>query len=1422
MEPAVHRATRGRGLAPYHEGGNSKRPLHRNRQWVADGVTSRSGMNTPQAGGDGDRWERGGTRGSKGRARGTRGKSSNVSVTPLRRGVVDGGTTASEGEHSEVDDETEVEEVYPPDPETPEERERFWQELVKNREAERKKAIAEGKMDDPLVQKSLKDAITMVGTCSDMCPRFERYRRERENNLTEWETIPGTKRVDHKRAVKMYERAAGDKTLPSDLRPPKVLKRTLDYLFHDLLPRGGFSATFSFIRDRSRAVRNDFTMQHEMGPLAIECHDRCARFHILAIHLERNSSGFSIPLEEQQLMNTLQSLKEFYEDQRGCYQSPTELEMRVYHRLIHIRDQRERHEDIPDFLLKHPVFELTTRFRARVQAKSAPITKTSALAVDAEAMQIFVELATVLRREGNVVMTYLIACILERLFGKDTIEDIEAIRGELTYSDIIDGYSGPHPQTEDTEDDPMHTYEDAQGSSGFVTEHPPPQQSPRASLPNGAQWMNDDSVPKPTESTVFNIPSVPISEQVTANPVASAFSNLPSVPNVFGTGTFGVLTTSETHPPTAPPPVFLQGPPSSNQPSFTPAVSSSGPIIPSALVGGRRFVESELKPESEQVASAALNLLRTVPSPPPSSLSATQTAGNNARPVQLSSVFEVQSTPSLLQTHPIVSSSTVELLIPSTSSSSSIPPVLSSLNTTNLTLETRPQPADESIPVTQPGSFDQQKVPISSNLPPAPPAPTPDLTLPSTTSGSFQETPPSQPPPLNRHQPISLPPTPTATIFIPNSATPSQGSRRNTSSLRSIQTSSLSASATEILSPLIIPSPSTSKFLASSAPHLLRRDSFQSPLRSSAVVASSETYNDMPKANSLAQSDQIDVMGAAASRFARKCYLVKTYFSQWRRRLSDRAKWIEACKRSQEYSERVHAERLSRSTATAVPPKKRRIVPTEDSVPRKRRAKSRPVSEFKSPQTDEELARRFETNHEEHAHRWARGSFLHLLQSYLDPSSSRLPPNWAAWLSLNQENDGTAIWLEQKFDVPESGQWKSGNVFEMPISQSHIEVERFYPGVIIFERTPMSGTDVIEKKYRILDDCARLREIIKTLPPDRHYVPSLLCISWTSEPPDVTKDFDDMVVTVTAQGLLASCHQLSVTSRALDTESNFEVLLRSISFDRDGHLVRSISIDGVLEDWESIWDEMTTWVAKCTIRGEFNWDLHFWFLHGVVKLLDHLVNSAVGLFGKDIIQADLTHLQPPSIVDSDSTFDTVLDWLEQLPPMDVKEHLIKDITTHRSLGRDFPTLSFVSQAYTLASALVAYNADLDPGVHARVRKDSLEHAKKSLLSFKSNLEDEFNSHIARLRHPPKRVPSSNSDRSACKKRRVSDSEASVSTEDLESLPFTSHEPSPSLSAATSVQSLDRTPLVTPAMLRSLTRDVRGKYGHSTPSLLGRR
>ena len=62
-------------------------------------------------------------------------------------------------------------------------------QLVKAREEERARAIREGKMDDPTKPKRLEEAITMVGTCQDMCPEFERYRRERENNLDKWECV---------------------------------------------------------------------------------------------------------------------------------------------------------------------------------------------------------------------------------------------------------------------------------------------------------------------------------------------------------------------------------------------------------------------------------------------------------------------------------------------------------------------------------------------------------------------------------------------------------------------------------------------------------------------------------------------------------------------------------------------------------------------------------------------------------------------------------------------------------------------------------------------------------------------------------------------------------------------------------------------------------------------------------------------------------------------------------------------------------------------------------------------------------------------------------------------------------------------------------------------------------------------------------
>ena len=109
--------------------------------------------------------------------------------------------------------------------------------------------------------------------------------------------------MDPALAVKAYHRpaAGNEQALPSDVRPPQVLKHTLDYLFNVLMKNNGIGPTHAFIRDRTRSIRQDFTMQHERGLLAVECHERIARYHILVLHILGTDVNFSEQQETEQL-----------------------------------------------------------------------------------------------------------------------------------------------------------------------------------------------------------------------------------------------------------------------------------------------------------------------------------------------------------------------------------------------------------------------------------------------------------------------------------------------------------------------------------------------------------------------------------------------------------------------------------------------------------------------------------------------------------------------------------------------------------------------------------------------------------------------------------------------------------------------------------------------------------------------------------------------------------------------------------------------------------------------------------------------------------------------------------------------------------------------------------------------------------------
>ncbi|KAI0294123.1 SAC3/GANP/Nin1/mts3/eIF-3 p25 family-domain-containing protein [Multifurca ochricompacta] len=1031
----------------------------------------------------------------------------------------------------------------------------------------------------------------------------------------------------------MYERAAGDKTLPSDLRPPPVLKRTLDYLFRELLHKEGFSPTFDFIRDRSRAVRSDFTMQHETGQLAIECHERCARFHILALHFERDRTGFSVALEEQQLMNTLQSLKEFYEDQRGRCELPNELEMRIYHRLIHIRDQRERHDDIPDTILTHPVFLLTTKFRQHVQAKSSPITKFSPLIVTEEGMLQFAELAALLREQGNRVMVYLVACILERLFGKDTIEEIEAIRDGIVVPDIIDGVLSVE-ELDDAVADADAELIDYDEEEAFLREDEPVVEEPeepdepqhqhqsKPLKPSATEWLTNNFGVRPSPSVMLdglgsgsstsaftsafgsNIPAPPTSMAPSSVPPAtSAFANLKTSLNVFGNRNFGsnsVFGVSSSTPGVVNE-AGVQG--QTVRDSTTKPSASLSPFVASTSTSafGSPFARSAAFASTSQIPNAAgvvasspftFSTSQSAPSgfpagrrlpdtglgvdtTPPTSTgpgfsekhgqsSSPSVTGLNAK----ASAFtpgQQFGVPLSTSTVPVndekKEKSTTGFFNASssspTSATASTRPILPPINTSPLSSTSTSNPVTTHLATSQsaPSLNGSTKRPsLPNNLEPQP-------TLVDGFETLEENHSPQHPPPL-KVQPISLPGTPTATSASTSfSFPPKQKSTNNLFGWPSAQ----STSAPEILSPLVLssrnsfaslPSPSVS-----ARPSLSRFPSLaESPTPTGQSGPSQDTASELPsskeppkhrksppspqdvemtspisaplrngkgKGKGKAKTPVVDVddLEAKASSFARTSAPVRDAFKRWADKASERILYNNAVRRSDAYT--------GRKTKKRQDPRSRANTASDHESEAKasaRRTRRRVSAKYTAPQTDAELARRLKENHEQHERRWAPGTFLAALRAHV---GNPVPFDYSLWLSLNPENDGTAIWVEKKFDVPNSGAWVSERVFSIPLAPG---VESRSPGLVAFECSPLDGVDdEIEKKFRILDDCARLREVIETFPEDRHFISSVLFILWGEN--DVVALSDDlrlMTDDYEAKGVIGSHATFSLSSKTKD------------------------------------------------------------------------------------------------------------------------------------------------------------------------------------------------------------------------------------------------------------------------------------------------
>ncbi|KAL4933135.1 putative leucine permease transcriptional regulator (SAC3) [Aspergillus undulatus] len=229
-----------------------------------------------------------------------------------------------------------------------------YEQLKIDRAKQREQAIKAGQMANPNQPMSLNKAITPVGTCTSMCPEFERVERIVQKMVDKSEKYlhPATNTLQNMEAkmLKRFRRSAAgyDEQLPSDIRTPGTLLQSMNYLTRHVI--GGsepLGIIHKFVWDRTRSIRNDFSVQQltqeEDVKIAVTCLERIARFHIVSLHLlssPANEEPFDRHQEREQLNNTMLSLMYYYDDNRGRILFPNEDEFRAYYIIFSIHDQR--------------------------------------------------------------------------------------------------------------------------------------------------------------------------------------------------------------------------------------------------------------------------------------------------------------------------------------------------------------------------------------------------------------------------------------------------------------------------------------------------------------------------------------------------------------------------------------------------------------------------------------------------------------------------------------------------------------------------------------------------------------------------------------------------------------------------------------------------------------------------------------------------------------------------------------------------------------------------------------------------------------------------------------------------------------------------------------------------------------------------
>ncbi|KAE8883447.1 hypothetical protein PF005_g76 [Phytophthora fragariae] len=239
----------------------------------------------------------------------------------------------------------------------------------------------------------LSAATNLDGLCADMCSPAERELHIRVDELSVFEKCfpdqPGTERD---MIIKRFQRSSADHKLdiPEEIRPPGVLRRTQLYIEQAImdLEQCGLDPRFqpprvpeaielyNFCWDRFRMIRKDFVLQNYRGaggrvhPIALDIHERIARYHVLSEHELIETPSFVAQQNMEQLGQTLKSLNELYDESHKvgdpAYLSPFEAECRAYFILCTLDNGRGMDvlkyvKNLPRHILESPHMKFAMR-----------------------------------------------------------------------------------------------------------------------------------------------------------------------------------------------------------------------------------------------------------------------------------------------------------------------------------------------------------------------------------------------------------------------------------------------------------------------------------------------------------------------------------------------------------------------------------------------------------------------------------------------------------------------------------------------------------------------------------------------------------------------------------------------------------------------------------------------------------------------------------------------------------------------------------------------------------------------------------------------------------------------------------------------------------------------------------------------------